>query len=188
MNGAALRVLQPAQGRSGPRGEILRQQRQVEQPLAGIIEELEPESRGRRTGAEPVARDVEIEREQRNRPGSLRPAWRIGGQGGEMRADSRSAARPPPRTARSRHGATARRAGAHERGSAGMPAPWASRLAAAEVRNAVLPARASPVTPTRRTAAARDRIGQSRARRDTCVSARAGSARSCSRPGPRRRR
>ena len=54
--------LEPAQRRLGPGREVEPQQRQVEEPLAGVVEQLDPGLLRRQRGEQALAREHDVER------------------------------------------------------------------------------------------------------------------------------
>ena len=159
------------------------QQRQVQQPFAGVVQQLQPHD-GAAAGTAPSALT------SRSKASSDTAPVRAGQAGGSAARAARCGAGSNRGTAirpgrvPAAPSAAARPAVVPSAGRAGSPAPAASRLADSEVRKAVLPARASPVTPMRTV--------RPPSRSSTSAGAngirRVAPARSCSRPGPPRRR
>ena len=119
---------QPAEHRFRPLVERDPQQRQIEQPLAGIIEELQPDPLRRQIAEQAGPRHDQVERQQRRRVGPRRPGRRVGGEGGEMPGDieARQLGRAGRGDGRSRRGARQPLGDAPARPAGPRPAPAGS--------------------------------------------------------------
>ena len=87
---SAAKCLQPAQRRLGPGREILTEQRQIKQPLARIIQELETPALRSQRPQKSFTRHIDIKGKQRYRRCPCRPSWWVGCKRGDVRCNVKS--------------------------------------------------------------------------------------------------